>query len=64
MSGHSGCAAPMRATFAKLKQEIVWRHKEGILLKDTADDDHRMDPHDIDDIEASFRRDNGRWGLG
>ena len=33
---------------AKFPQELIRRHKERILLKDTADDDQRMGPHDVD----------------
>ena len=43
----------MRTTLAKVAQEFVWRHKEGILLKDAADDDHRMGPQDVNDGVSS-----------
>lgn len=34
---------------AKLPQEFVRRNKERILLKDAADDDHRVGAHDVHD---------------
>ena len=40
------CAAAS-PSLAKLQQELFRRHIERILLKDTADDDHRMGPHDV-----------------
>src|SRR5215470_4876487 len=33
--------------FAELSQELLWRDKKRILLKDAADDDHRMCPKDV-----------------
>ena len=38
---------------ANLAQEFLWRHEERILLKNAADDDHRMRPHDVDHRVAS-----------
>jgi hypothetical protein len=38
---------------SKFLQEFVWWDIEGILLKDPADDDHRMGPHDIDYLVAT-----------
>jgi hypothetical protein len=35
------------AALIQLLKKFLRRHKEGILLKNAADDDHRMCPHDI-----------------
>ena len=35
--------------FAQLPQELVRRNKEWVLLEDSADDDHRMGPHNVND---------------
>jgi len=32
---------------AKFSQELIRRHKERILLKDAADDNHGMGSHDV-----------------
>lgn len=37
------------ATLAQLLHELVWRYIERILLKDAADNNHRMCAHDVDD---------------
>ena len=37
----------MSPTLTKFTQEFIRGNKEGILLKDAADDDHRMGPHDV-----------------
>jgi hypothetical protein len=43
------------AACAQLLQELIRRHKEGVLLEDAANDDHRMGPHNIhDDIPAKL----------
>jgi len=34
---------------SQLPQEFVRRNEEGVLLEDSADDDHRVGPHDVDD---------------
>jgi hypothetical protein len=39
--------AAMSPTLTKFMQKFVRGDKEGILLKDAADDDHRMGPHDV-----------------
>src|SRR6185295_1991342 len=39
---------PRRSSVAHLTKELLRRHIEGILLKDAADDDDRMRPHDVD----------------
>jgi hypothetical protein len=44
-----------RAACTEFPQELIRRNKEGILLKDAANDDHRMGPHDVnDDIPAKL----------
>jgi hypothetical protein len=55
-----------RAACAQLPQELIRPHKEGVLLKDAADDDHRMGPHNVhDDIPAKLgeivRSDDRIW---
>lgn len=43
------------APSAQLLQELVRRDKEGVLLKDAAEDDHRVCPHDVNDyVRAEF----------
>jgi hypothetical protein len=37
----------MSQTLTKFTQKFVRGHKEGILLKDAAHDDHGMGPHDV-----------------
>src|SRR5262249_39927800 len=32
---------------AKFPQELIWRHKERIVLKNTTDNHHWMRPHDV-----------------
>src|SRR5712672_312901 len=39
---------PRRSSVAHLTKELLRRHIEWILLKDAADDDDRMRPHDVD----------------
>src|SRR5712671_6022016 len=34
--------------FAQLAQELIRRNEEGVLLERSADDNHRMRPHDVD----------------
>jgi hypothetical protein len=41
-------AAAANPPVAKFPQEFIRPHKERVPLKDTADDDQRMGPHDID----------------
>ena len=57
------------AACAQLPQELIRRHKEGVLLEDAANDDHRMGPHNVnDDIPAKLgeivRSDDRVWILG
>src|SRR5215467_819303 len=41
--------------FAELSQELLWRDKKRILLKNAADDDHRMCPKDVNhSVSAKF----------
>jgi hypothetical protein len=47
MSGRVGDFVPVNPSLTKFTQEFVRRDKEGILLKDAADDDHGMGPHDV-----------------
>src|SRR5262249_14965807 len=43
--------------FAKFMQEVVGLNEKGILLQDSADDDHRMSPHDVDHrVSSKFRQ--------
>ena len=37
------------AACAQFPQELIRRHKEGVLLEDAANDDHRMGPHNVND---------------
>ena len=37
------------AAFAQLPQELIRRNKEGVLLQDATNDDHRMGPHNVHD---------------
>jgi hypothetical protein len=58
MAQSAACAQP--------PQELIRRHEEGVLLQDTADDDHRMGPHGVhDDIPAKLgkieRSDDRVW---
>src|ERR1700683_2281492 len=46
-------AAATNPPLAKFPQKLIRRHKERILVKDTADDDHRMSPHDVNHRVAS-----------
>src|SRR5258705_1098831 len=39
---------PRRSSFAHLTKELLRRYIEWILLKDAANDDDRMRPHDVD----------------
>src|SRR6266404_6687969 len=39
---------PRRSSVAYLTKKLLRRHIEWILLKDAADDDDRMRPHDVD----------------
>src|SRR5258706_13349877 len=39
---------PRRSPFARLTKELLRRYIEWILLKDAANDDDRMRPHDVD----------------
>ena len=40
---------------AQLPQELIGRNKEGVLLEDAADDDHRVGPHNVhNDIPAKL----------
>ena len=34
-------------TLPKFAQKLVWRHEERILLEYSANDNHRMRPHDV-----------------
>src|SRR6266850_2740394 len=45
-SHDSNC--PRRSSFAHLTKELLRRYIEWILLKDAANDDDRMRPHDVD----------------
>ena len=40
-------ASAISPPLTKLKQELIGRHEERILLKDTANDDQRVCPHDV-----------------
>jgi hypothetical protein len=43
------------AALAQLLHEFVWRYVEGVLLKDAADNNHRMCAHDVDyDLPAKL----------
>src|SRR5271167_2321478 len=53
MSGRGGGIAPMNPTLTKFTQKFVRGDKEGVLLKEAADDDHRMRPHDVNHRVAS-----------
>src|SRR5215467_5555453 len=56
-AGHSACTSISHrrraylnlrgSPFAELSQELLGRHKKRILLKNAADDDHRMCPKDV-----------------
>ena len=37
------------APLAQFPQELIGRNKERVLLKNSADDDHRMGSHNVDD---------------
>jgi hypothetical protein len=57
------------AACAQFPQERIRRHKEGVLLEDAADDDHRMGPHNVhDDLPAKLgeivRSDDRVWVPG
>ena len=57
------------AACVQLPQELIRRHEEGVLLKDAADDDHRMGPHNIDDdlpakLGEIVRSDDRVWIAG
>jgi hypothetical protein len=53
----------------ELTEELVWGYKEGILLKYSADDDHRVGTHDVNhDSTAKLggivNSNNRVWVLG
>ena len=46
---------PCHAALAQLLHELVWGYIERILLKDAADNNHRMCAHDVnDDLPAKL----------
>src|SRR5581483_7932052 len=47
MSGRDGGTAPVRPAFTRFPQKFVRRNKEGILLKNAANDDHGMGSQDV-----------------
>src|SRR5271163_564155 len=47
MSGRCKRTTSTSSPLAKFSQELIWRYKERILLKDAADDDHGMSSHDV-----------------
>jgi hypothetical protein len=47
ISGRRGRITPTSSPLAKFSQELIRRHKERILLKDAADDNHGMRSHDV-----------------
>jgi hypothetical protein len=52
------------ASLVKLLEELLWGHKEGVLLKNAANDDHGMRPYHVHDgVTAELREivdaDNG-----
>src|SRR5579859_1779861 len=49
LSSYRRRATPTRAALTKLLKELIGRHKEGILLKNAADDNHWMCSHDVND---------------
>ena len=53
ISGRRRRAAAASPPPAKFPEELIRRHIERIVLKNAADDDHGMRPHDVDDGIAS-----------
>src|SRR2546425_3582403 len=50
-----GVLVPRSAALAYHSQELIRRDEEWVLLEDSADDDHRMGPHDVDhDLPAKL----------
>src|SRR4051812_38473475 len=50
------CWSRIGSPVAKLAQKFLRRDKERILLKNAADDDHWMRPHDVNHrVSANFR---------
>ena len=49
-------ASPANTSLAKFAQELLRGHIKRILLKDTADDDHRMRAHNVNYRVASELR--------
>src|ERR1700677_120953 len=47
ISGRCRRTTPAGSPLAKFSQGLIRRYKEGILLKDAADDDHGVGPHDV-----------------
>jgi hypothetical protein len=47
ISGRCRQTTPTGSPLAKFSQELIRRHKEGILLKDAANDNHGMSSHDV-----------------
>src|SRR5438270_7653697 len=47
---------PERAAFAQFPQKLIRRYKEGVLLDDAADENHRVSSHDVDDKVAATLR--------
>jgi hypothetical protein len=47
ISGRCRRTGPASSPLAKFAQELIRRYKEGILLKDAADDNHGVSSHDV-----------------
>ena len=60
ISGRRRRTTPASPPLAKFSQELIRRHKERILLKDAADDDHGMRPHDVNHRVASKTARDGK----
>src|ERR1700722_13796506 len=52
----SAAGRPPGPPLANFTQEYFWRHKKRIVLKNAADDDHGMGPHDVNHgVSSEFR---------
>jgi hypothetical protein len=53
VSGRCRRTTPVGSPLPKVSQELIRRHEERIVLKDAADDNHGMSPHDVNDCVTS-----------
>jgi hypothetical protein len=56
----------MSPTMTEFTQEFLRGNKEGIVLKNAADDDHRMGPHEGADVTSLVKQRAGKrnWSRG